>query len=200
MGAESNRWKVTEAPDFYPVTLAEAKEYLRVQHSAEDDVIERCISAAYEYCEKELDLAILEQEITLKLDAFPDEKYISLPMSNLLSVTSVTYTDAAGDSQSFADFTADDYSTPGRIVRNADEWPETKDIANSVTVVYRAGFGETGTGNSHSTPKAVIQAMNLLITHFYDVRGAVVIGSGVSSTEVQFSVAQLLNKYRKYGL
>jgi uncharacterized phiE125 gp8 family phage protein len=193
-------WKVTTKPDFYPVTLAQAKEYLRVQHDAEDDIITRCIEAAYDYCEQELDLAILEQTITLKLDNFPQGRTITLPRTNLLSVTSFDYLDLDGDNQSYADYVADEYAIPARIVNNVEDWPDTKDVANAVTIVYQAGFSETETGNTHSTPSSIIQAMNLLITHFYDTRSAVVIGAGVTSMEVQMSVSALLNKYRRLGL
>jgi len=193
-------WKVTTKPDFYPVTLAQAKEYLRVQHTAEDDIITRCIEAAYDYCEQELDLAILEQTITLKLDGFPAGRTITLPRTNLLSVTSVSYLDVDGSSQSYTDYVADEYGTPARIVNNVDYWPETKDVANAVTITYQAGFSETGTGDTHSTPSAIVHAMNLLVTHFYDVRSSVVVGSGITSTEVQMSVTALLNKYRRLGL
>jgi len=200
MGVESNRWKVTSEPVDYPVTLAEAKDYLRVEHSEEDDIITECIRSAVDYCEQELDLAIMDQEITVKLDAFPSSSVIKLPRTNLLSVTEFTYNDSNGDSQTFTGYTADTFSTPGRVVRNDLAWPQTQARANSVTIVYRAGFKEYETGGASFVPGAVRQAMMMLITHWYDNRAAIVIGSGIVSEELQLAVTQLLSKYRVLGV
>jgi uncharacterized phiE125 gp8 family phage protein len=193
-------WKVTEAPSAFPVTLAQAKAVLRVQHTAEDALIQQIIESAYDYCEQELDLAIMEQEITYKLDAFPEARTITLPRANLLSITSFTYTDTALAEQSFTDYVADSFSTPARVVNNTDTWPETADRANTITIVYRAGFSETETGDSHTTPKAVIQAMTMLITHFYENRNTVAVGPGMASAEIALATANLLHKYRRLGV
>ena len=193
-------WKVTAEPAVEPVTLAEAKAHCRVQHDAEDDLITALIVAARNYCEQELDLAIIEQEITLKLDAWPSGRTIYLPRANLLSVTSVSYLDGASAIQTFADFTEDDFSTPARIVNNTSDWPETANKANAITIVYRAGFSELSTGNEHSTPQAVAQALLMLVAHWYSNRQAVNVGSHNTSSEVQMSVSALLHKYRRLGV
>lgn len=193
-------WKVTTEPVSLPISVSEAKSYLRISNSSEDALIEQIIDGAASYCEEELDLAIMEQTITLKLDAFPpdSEKEILLPRSNLLSVSSVGYTDTAGDPQTYADFTADTYSIPGRIVNNADEWPDTKEVANAVTIVYKAGFESYNTSATYQMPGAVSIAMLMLIAHFYENRGA--IAHGQVSDEIAISVTNLLQKYRKMGL
>ena len=43
---------VTIPPDELPVTLAEAKEYLKVDFSEDDELIERLISAVTDYAQK----------------------------------------------------------------------------------------------------------------------------------------------------
>ncbi len=184
------RWKVTEQPTEKPISLLEAKEYLRVQHTDDDYLIGSIIDAAVSFCEEELDLSIMEQQITMKLDRFPDGRVIDLPRSNLLSVTSVTYNDAAGAGQTFSDYTEDAYSTPGRIVNNTSDWPETEDKANSVTIVYQAGFG--------SVPAAVIQATRMLVTHWYENRSTVVVGE--APEPLQMAVTSCLQKFRRMGL
>lgn len=188
-------WKVTTAPAFEPISLVDAKNYLRVQNSSEDSAISDIIEAARDYCEQELDLALIDQSITLKLDAFPDGRTIYLPRTNLLEVTSFAYLDQNSVSQTFTDYTADTFSTPARLVNNTETWPETADAANAITIVYRAGFAESDTRN---IPPAVNQAMRLLITHYYNNREAVVIGS--PSEEVALGVTYLLSKHRRYGV
>jgi uncharacterized phiE125 gp8 family phage protein len=193
-------WKVTTDPEYLPLTLDEAKAYLRVQHASEDSTITDCIRAATSYCEEELDLAIMEQQITLKMDAFPVGA-IKLPRTNLLSVTSVSYIDTNGDSQAFTDFTVDDFSSPARIVAN-EAWPDAKSITNAVTIVYQAGFksDQSGSAAENPAPGAVMQAMRLLITHYFDNRNTVVIGSGIAGSEVALTVTALLQKFRRLGI
>lgn len=200
MGAADNRWKVTEEPVELPVTRADAKLYLRVDTATEDSVVDDCIEAAVDYCEKELGLALMDQQITLKLDNFPSGREIFLPMTNLLSVISVNYTDSAGANQAFTDYTVDSYMTPGRIVNNTSTWPQTKDIANAVTIVYRAGFKSYETGLTNPVPNGIRQAMLMLITHWFDHRNSVFIGAGLASNEVALSVSALLQKYRRLGV
>lgn len=200
MGVADNRWKVTESPIELPITRAAAKLYLRLDTSAEDAIVDDCIQAAVDYCERELALALMDQEITLKLDYFPTGREIFLPMSNLLSITSVTYVDGAGATQSFTDYTADTYQTPGRIVNNTNTWPQIKDAANVITIVYRAGFKAYETGLINPIPTAIRQAMLMLITHWYDHRNAVFIGSGVASDEIALAVTSLLQPYRRLGV
>lgn len=200
MGAADNRWKITEEPVEPPVTRADAKVYLRLDTSAEDSVVDNCIQAAVDYCEKELGLALMDQQITLKLDNFPSGREIFLPMTNLLSVTSLNYTDTAGANQSFTDYTVDTYMTPGRIVNNTSTWPQTKDVANAITIVYRAGFKSYETGLTNPVPTGIRQAMLMLIAHWFDHRNSVFIGAGLASDEVALSVSALLQKYRRLGV
>lgn len=191
-------WKVTEEPTKEPISVADAKAYLRVQHSADDALIGDIIAAAESFCEEELDLAIMDQEITLKLDTFPYSKTIYLPRANLLSVTSVKYNDTDGAEQTFTDYTADTFSTPARIVNNTTDWPETEDKVNSVTIVYRAGFKASETGDGDLPPGAVVQAMRMLITHWYENRSTVVVGE--TTEPLQMAVSASLQKYRRMGV
>lgn len=191
-------YKVTTEPVVEPLTLEDAKEYLRIQNNDEDQLIAQLIIAARSYCEEELDLAIVEQTITLKLDSFPDSRVIYLPRSNLLDVTSVSYLDQDNASQTFTDYTKDIYSTPGRIINNTNDWPTTTDDANAVTIVYTAGFGEYSESSGAPVPGAVDQAMKMLVTHFYENRTPVVIGNTANSIEM--AVTACLQKYRRMGL
>lgn len=200
MGAADNRWKVTEEPIENAITTADAKAFLRVDTSDEDTIIADCIKAAEDYCQQELGLALMDQEITVKLDGFPDVRYLYLPMTNLLSVTSVSYIDDNGDSQTYTDYTENTYSTPGKITNNALVWPNTKDVSGSVTVVYRAGFKAYETGLTNPVPHGIRQAMLMLITHFYDHRNSVMIGAGYVTEEIALSVTALLAKYRRMGV
>lgn len=190
-------WKVTTPPEFEPISLEQTKEYLRVEHTIDDDIIADLITAATDYCEQELDLAIMEQAITLKMDGFPSSRTFTLPRTNLIEIVSFDYLDASGSSQAFTDYSVDSYSTPARIA-NKDEWPETSEDLGSVTIVYKAGFGPNLTSVGNPPPQSIIQAMRMLITHWYDNRSAVVVGS--INQELALAVEACLHKHRKLGV
>ena len=77
-----------------PVTLAEAKEYLRVFHDTEDNVITQMITNARKVLEMSTSLSLVEQTIeihTVIHDVF------TLPYGPVSSVTSATIDDVAID-------------------------------------------------------------------------------------------------------
>lgn len=173
-----------------PVTLAEAKAQCRVQHSDEDGFIEGLIAAATEHVEKQTGRAILPQTWRLTLERFSDE--ITLPQSPLRSVTSVTYIPPVGAAQTLASsvYAVDATSTPGRIVLATDqEWPETLDSVNAVTIEYQAGYT--------TAPAPIKHAILLLVAHWYANREAVNVGNITS--ELPMAVNALLTNFRAYG-
>lgn len=191
-------WKVTEEPIAEPVSLEYAKAYLRVEIDAEDDEIRQCITDARSYCEEELDLAMVEQEITLHLDHFPRGRAITLPRSNLISVTSLQYRDPNGDQQAYTDFNADTFTTPGRVINANETWPPTQVAPDAVVVVYRAGFKPYSTGETDLIPGAVHRALMMMISHYFDNRNAVLVGQTAMPTP--HAVDAALMKYRRMGL
>jgi len=194
-------WKVTTAPTIEPLTLDEVKEHLRLTYDDEDNYLNEMIVEARQFCEDYIDLAILEQTITLKMDHFPDRVYgsdsyriITLPRTNLISVTSVKYNDNDGNEQTYTDYTVDTYQTPARIVNDELSWPEVEDKANSVTIVYKAGYGT----DRSDVPAEIKRAMKMLISHWNSNREAAIVG--VSISDVPMGVTACLDKARRYGL
>lgn len=132
----------TQAPSTEPVTLAEAKLHLRVDHADEDALIAALISAAREQAEHRCGRSCIDQQWTLKLDAFPSA--IRLYYPRVTSVTSISYIDPQGVTQTLApqDYVLDNASEYVAWVVPAAgaAWPDTApDRVNAVTVVYRAG-------------------------------------------------------------
>jgi len=198
-------WKVTTGPTVEPLTVDDAKRHLRILHDDDNQDIQEAIKDARDWCENYLDLAILEQTITLKLDRFPvattirdTTDIITLPRSNLISVTSVKYTDDDGVEQTLSTdvYGVDTTSTPGRIYRKQDqEWPtDVADERNAVEIIYKAGYGSTRS----SVPPAIKRAMKLLLSHWDSNREATIIG--VSAQELPLGVTSALDKHRAYGL
>lgn len=136
--------KTITAPAAEPVSLAEAKLHLRVDHAADDDLIEALIVSAREDAEHRIGRALVMQTLEQVLDAFPDAIYLDMPP--IQSVTSVKYLDTAGAEQTLnpSAYTADLDSAPGSIIpAYGAAWPSARDMPNAVRARYVAGYAVT---------------------------------------------------------
>lgn len=82
-------------PSGEPVSLSEAKAFLRVDGSDEDDIIMQLISAARHYAEEYMRRSLITQSWTLWFDDYVPS-FITLPMGPVQSVTHVKTYDRAG--------------------------------------------------------------------------------------------------------
>lgn len=170
-----------------PLTAAEAKAHTRIDDDAEDAYLEGLIGAALEFIEGPhgIGIAVAPCEWKLRLDCFPD--CIQIPLCPVQKVDSIEYVDPNGDTQTLADFQADIYSAPARVIpAYGAAWPATRAVPNAVTVTFTAGYSPL--------PKTLRQAMLLLVAHWYENREPVNIGNIVN--ELPFAVEALLNKFR----
>lgn len=128
----------TAQPAIEPVTLAEAKLHLRVDHSDEDALISALITAARTDAENRLQRTLITSGWALTLDGFFSLQ--TLPMAPILAVASVAYVDGAGATQTLpgAAYRVD---APAALLQPVSSWPATADQSNAVTINYTAGFG-----------------------------------------------------------
>ena len=167
--------KVIAGPAQEPLTLEEAKRFLRITSSAEDDVVAALVAAARKRIERGTELALITQTVEVKLDGFWGSCAIELPMPPLQEVVSVQYLDAAGALQTLP---ADTYKVsthrrPGRVwLASGKSWPTTKDEREAVTITFKAGFGD----DPADVPPNLIHAMRMLCAHYDRNREAVLAG------------------------
>jgi uncharacterized phiE125 gp8 family phage protein len=179
------------APTIEPVTLAEAKLHLRVDHGDEDALIESLVTSARTHVEHVTSRAFINQTWRLSLDAFPAE--IRLPRPPLSSVTSLQYLDGNGTLQtlSASSYTVDSDAEPGRVVEAyATTWPSVRNDIRAVRVTYVAGYGATAA----TVPQPIKQAILLLVGHWYANREAV----GTVGSDIAFAVDALLAPFRNH--
>ena len=140
---------VTAATEL-PVTLEEAKDHLRVTGTTDDAMISAYLSSAVSQLDGVMGLlnrCLVTQVWQLKLDGFPRGDYFDLPLPPLQSVTSITYLDSNGDSQTLAAsnyrvLNANAHMHRGRIeLEYGETWPSTYYVQQAVTVTFVAGYG-----------------------------------------------------------
>lgn len=168
--------RIITAPTLEPVTRTEAKANARVDTTDDDTWFDAAIAAARQAAEGYMQAVCMQRTLELTLDAWPSDADVNLevpPAWNKthtvaapISVTSVSYVDTAGATQTLASnlYTLDESRWPGWWLLPAYDtnWPDTRDQANAVTVRYVVGY------DSQAKVPADIKAFILAhVAHFY---------------------------------
>ena len=173
MSDEPRRITRTGSPSWEPVTLSEAKTHLAIADvdDAHDVYIAGIIKGAREVVEHDCQVALATGAHTLTLDDFDDEDEIYLPIKPVTAITSITYIDAAGATQTWSSaYYVLDNNTPTPAVRLAynASWPTTRGEPNAVTITFVAGHATRA-----AVPQSYKQMMLLEIARqFGDREGA----------------------------
>ena len=133
----------TVAPTVEPITVADVRtwgQFSGTTQDLSDKVLLERIKSAREQCETVSGLVFISTTFAMKLDCFPDE--IQLPKPPWISLTSITYVDTAGATQTLASTVYRFDSAQGRIsLEWGQVWPITLAVNNAVTVTFVSGFG-----------------------------------------------------------
>lgn len=171
-----------------PLTADEARAHIRAADPSEDStVIVPLIKAARNYVENVLNRALITQTWKLYLTQWPTQ--IELRRCPVAGVTSITYVDSAGDTQTLSTdvYAADTASEPGLVTLKYNQsWPTIRGDHMGIVVTFTAGYGAAGS----SVPENIRHAMRLLVGHWYMNREAVV--TGTIATNIGMAVESLL--------
>lgn len=184
----------TTGPAVEPVTRAEAKLHMRVETTAEDSTHTAMIKAAREYCEGVVGRQFVYATWKEYFDRFPSDE-IRMSKPPLSSVTSITYVDVDGNTQTWTAslYQTDAISEPARIKPvDGESWPTTQDNTyNAVTVTFVAGYGAAAS----DVPTNFKQAIFLLVGLWHRDREAWV---DRRTAEVQAGLRSLLHLNKAY--
>jgi uncharacterized phiE125 gp8 family phage protein len=161
-------------PTTEPVSLAEFKQHCRISHDTEDSLASACIRAARTMAEVIQRRQLMSATWRLTLPEFPCWEIV-LPKPPLQSVSSITYIDADGATQTLSSalYRVDTYREPGLATPAYGEvWPSARYLTNAVTVTYVAGYASAAL-----VPESTKQAIKLLAAHYWENREAVVVGT-----------------------
>lgn len=181
------------APTVEPLTLAEVKRHLRIDHTDDDVYInDYLIKAAREHVEDVTERQLITATWVLKLPDFPCEgEPLKLPRPPLLTVSSITYyVDSVSTTWSSTAYSVLTTETPGVVEESTeDSWPDADKRRDAVTVTYTAGYGAAAS----AVPLKIKQAMLLLVGNWYEHREAADL---VVAKPIEFGVDSLLKPYQ----
>lgn len=178
----------TSAPAVAPVSLVDAKLHLRVDNTAEDDLITALIEAAVSHLDAQgvLGRAVITQSWAQWVGQSPGN--VRLLVGPFQSLTSVEYYDADNALQTA---TLSEFETrlDGDFVivkpKSGFAWPGAYSRDDAIKITYVAGYGDAGS----DVPQSIRQAILLLVGHWYENRTAV---SEASLKEVPLAVDALI--------
>ena len=158
----------TAAPSVEPVTTTNQKDWMRVDGSDEDTLIGNLAAASRAYVEMSTNRQMITATWVYKFDTFPKGDIV-LPISPLQSVTSITYVDTAGATQTWSSglYTVDTASDVGRVRPIYDEdYPSSRGYAQDIVVTFVAGYGDA----SSDVPDTALTAIKLLASNWFENR------------------------------
>jgi uncharacterized phiE125 gp8 family phage protein len=183
---------LVDGPQLEPVSLAEAKGWLRVEGSDEDSLIQALIIAARLMVESEIGLVLLAQNWRIVGDSWPASETIPVPIGRVLAVTGGRVFAANGTPQAIQ---AGDFEIIKGLERDAirpNARPAPGRPRAGIEIDLRLGFGEFAS----QVPESLRLAMRQLIAFWYENRGdATIVERGLPAP-----VRALLKPFRRLRL
>jgi uncharacterized phiE125 gp8 family phage protein len=164
------------APAAEPLSLAEAKNFLRVEHSDDDAIITSLVSAARNHVEALTRHALIAQTWRLVLDRWPDGGRIAPRIGPLRALAAVRVFSAANEASTIDPeiFVVD--AAAGILAAPAWSLLVPGRSVAGIELDIEVGFGAAAS----DVPQTLLQAIRMLLAHWYDNRGLIAIGSSVA--------------------
>jgi uncharacterized phiE125 gp8 family phage protein len=157
--------RVVTPPTSEPVTIAEAKAQLSIGASdvSHDTEVASLIAAAREEWERDTSIALITRTLEHRLPKFLSTVVLSVRPA--IAISSVTYVDTAGATQTVA---SSNYYLDGDEVRFLDTFvrPSVQDRSEAVKITYTAGYGS----DSRACPELDRMAIKLSLANRFEDR------------------------------
>ena len=195
------------------VSLAEAKQHLRVTSTADDTYISNLLSMAIDACGQYLGYSVRKASVQYGFDSLVGQPAIMNPVngteqpvgnllripSRVISLTSVQYVDDNNTAQAFTDYivSPQPLGTYGRTIFITSAPSSTTDDVTKYLVTVTEGFElatATGVDAGLLFPQAIKFAALLLVGQMYDNRQAIV--TGTIQARMEYGIEFLLQPYR----
>ena len=185
------------APTFEPVTRAEARLWMRLTDTTEDDIVDGLIKAMRERAETITGRAFAARTLRVSMDCWPIDPTwgprIDLPMAAPIRavgspgdyISSFTYLDTSGVRQNLS---ADLWQVnpefqPAFIIPSyGSSWPALRHAPTAVQVTYYVGYDSTS-----AMPEEVRLWMKARAATMFEFREQIVAGSIVNKLPADFT-------------
>lgn len=162
---------VTIQPTTEPVGIEDVKANTWIADNEEDNLFirEQLIPSARRTVEQLACRSLITQTRRQSYDYMPDPGDVYFRYSPVQSVSSITYVDTNGTTQTLAAtyYDIDTYVIPARIREAYSQtWPTTRQQTNSVNITAICGYGNTPA----AVPIIYRRAIIVLCSHWYDNR------------------------------
>ena len=163
-------------PAAEPVSLADAKAWLRIEHDDEDGVIADLVAAARERVERLTGRALITRRVRERRDDWAEGGRLTAhgghfrlglgPVSQVHHVKTYAADDTAETFDADA-YYVDTHASPARLaLRGGAMWPVPGRCADGVEIEYDAGYGAAAS----DVPHGLTEALRLLLAEFYEHR------------------------------
>ena len=181
-------------PVVEPLSLDDARSFLRVEHGDDDPLIAALIVSARMHVEGQGKTALISQDWRIVLDCWPHHGRIAVRPGPLKALKAARVYDCHGQPQ-----TVDTQAfVPDRGASTLAFMPWTMPvpgrIAAGIELDVTVGFGDAVA----DVPEPLRQAIRLLVGHWYENRGLV--AAADKSTVLPSTVAALISSYRVLSL
>lgn len=171
------------------ISLDEARDYLRVDHTDDNAFITELIKVARMQVLNDTNTAVVETHVGEYFQKWPSDGVFTLRYSGVLSNVSVVIYD---QNNSLVIIPSSDYITTsfsGMPKIEMKNMPSVYDRLDAIVLGYKV------TPFNDDSKRTLKMAMYLLISHFYDNRSAVTYGN---PKELPIGYQRIINQYKNY--
>lgn len=159
---------ITETePQYEPLELSLLKNYLKIDYSTDDTLLELLIHTARKQIETECGgLAIVKRTVTQKQTG--GLQYIQFMKQPVNSITSVTYYENFSSTGEV--ISSSDYRFTDGILIHKDNWFKSGRDGDGYVIIYNAGLVNDTGQTAENCPQALRAAMMRVIAYLYENR------------------------------
>lgn len=182
---------VTTAATGEPLETEAAVAHLSAQGAGDDDLIASMVVTARAMVESQTGTKLFTQTVTLRTDDWEDLAH--LPVAPVQSITSISYTDTDGASQTLSAsvYEARLYGLEPAIVLKYDQvWPTIR-TGSQIVIVAVVGYGVAGT-----QPPETLHAMRMILGDLYAFRETAQVGETAGQIPHAATVEALLANHK----
>ena len=186
------RWSIetVTGPAEEPLTLANARDHLRVDQDYEDAKVASYIVAARSHIERVTGCRFRPQTVRAWFDAWPEGDTLELHVHPVSAVDYIKYYDSANAEATLGggvyDFDSSAFA-PRAVLRSSQSWPGSQlRPSRGVACQLQAGWP--------IVPGDLTQALIFLVAHFYE--NPTMVLSGGRSVVLPFTFESLIEPWR----